>query len=205
VGRRAPAEADETQSWSLICCIIEVVVETITILIYGIVFYRYYSKRKLRKAMDVRDHARSDLYLAQLRSQSAPNTPGFGPQSPSFSTHLKSPRCSATPAWTHMDDIEEGSGLEKDSARSPVSGSSLPFDSKSARSPFRLQQPPSRSPRSPVMAERVQWPLVRARSGASEIEPPRAYVRPPVGVQATAPVEQGEQVYGEVPIPRAYH
>ena len=29
-----------------------------------------------------RDKARSDLYLSQLRSQSVPNTPGFGPLSP---------------------------------------------------------------------------------------------------------------------------
>lgn len=35
--------------------------------------------------MHVRDKARSDLYLAQLRSQSAPNTPGFpGMKSPRF-------------------------------------------------------------------------------------------------------------------------
>lgn len=62
----------------------------ITIAIYGIVFYRFYSKRKLHKSMDLRDRARSDLYLAQLRSQSAPNTPGFQktPMSPSFPSHL---------------------------------------------------------------------------------------------------------------------
>ena len=58
------------------------VVETLCIIIYAIVFYRFWSKRKLRKSMAVRDKARSDLYLAQLRSQSAPNTPGFGPMSP---------------------------------------------------------------------------------------------------------------------------
>ncbi len=40
--------------------------------------------------MDLRDKARSDLYLAQLRSQSAPNTPGFQktPMTPSFSKDL---------------------------------------------------------------------------------------------------------------------
>lgn len=64
------------------CCIIEVVVELLCVIIYGIVFYRFWSKRKLRKSMAQRDRARSDLYLAQLRSQSAPNTPGFGPLSP---------------------------------------------------------------------------------------------------------------------------
>ncbi|KAK3043978.1 hypothetical protein LTS18_002512, partial [Coniosporium uncinatum] len=70
------------QDWTLVCCIIEVVVELFTIAIYGIVFYRYYTKRRLRKSMARRDTARSDLYLAQLKSQSAPNTPGFGPLSP---------------------------------------------------------------------------------------------------------------------------
>lgn len=62
------------QNWSLICIIIEIVVEVISITLYSVIFYRYYSKRKLHKSMDLRDKARSDLYLAQLRSQSAPNT-----------------------------------------------------------------------------------------------------------------------------------
>ena len=70
------------QDWALICCIIEIVVETLTISLYAVVFYRYWSKRKLRKSMASRDKARSDLYLSQLRSQSVPNTPGFGPLSP---------------------------------------------------------------------------------------------------------------------------
>ncbi|KAL9023949.1 MAG: hypothetical protein Q9196_006864 [Gyalolechia fulgens] len=78
------------QNWSLICAFIEIIVEVITIAIYGVVFYRYYTKRRLHKSMDLRDRARSDLYLAQLRSQSAPNTPGFQktPMSPSFPSHL---------------------------------------------------------------------------------------------------------------------
>ncbi|KAL9023769.1 MAG: hypothetical protein Q9180_008114, partial [Flavoplaca navasiana] len=76
--------------WALICALIKIIVEVITIAIYGIVFYRYYTKRRLHKSMDLRDRARSDLYLAQLRSQSAPNTPGFQktPMSPSFPSHL---------------------------------------------------------------------------------------------------------------------
>lgn len=85
-----PDSLTHLQSWSLICAFIEIIVEVITIAIYGIVFYRFYSKRRLHKSMDLRDRARSDLYLAQLRSQSAPNTPGFQktPMSPSFPTHL---------------------------------------------------------------------------------------------------------------------
>lgn len=68
------------QNWSLICALIEVTIEVITIAIYAIVFYRVRSKRKLMKNMDTRDKARNDLYLAQLKLQSAPNTPGFNAQ-----------------------------------------------------------------------------------------------------------------------------
>jgi hypothetical protein len=53
------------------CCIIEIVVETLTILIYAIVFYRFRSARRLRKSMVIRDKARSDLYLARLRGPSS--------------------------------------------------------------------------------------------------------------------------------------
>ncbi|PHH84353.1 hypothetical protein CDD83_2071 [Cordyceps sp. RAO-2017] len=74
------------QNWSLVCIIIEIVIEVISIALYSIVFWRYYTKRRLFKSMDLRDRARSDLYLAQLRSQSAPNTPGYaGPKSPALS------------------------------------------------------------------------------------------------------------------------
>ncbi|KAF2861378.1 hypothetical protein K470DRAFT_245782 [Piedraia hortae CBS 480.64] len=67
------------QSWSLICCVIEIVVETLTIMVYGVVLWRLASKRKLRKSMAYRDRARGDLYLKKLGEQSAPNTPGFAP------------------------------------------------------------------------------------------------------------------------------
>lgn len=116
-----------SQSWALICCIIEIVVETITIAIYGIIFYRYYSKRQLRKSMHVRDKARSDLYLAQLRSQSAPNTPGFpGMKSPRFppTAHSNNP----------LSDAEEGFAP---GARF-VEATSSPKPAK----PFQLQPPP---------------------------------------------------------------
>lgn len=113
------------QNWSLICAFIEIIVEVITVAIYGIVFYRYYSKRRLHKSMDLRDKARSDLYLAQLRTQSAPNTPGFqGPRSPSFPNH------------------------NEDSYSAAENGESTQFASKhqsfSQPKPFTLQPPPIR-------------------------------------------------------------
>ncbi|KAI4152803.1 MAG: hypothetical protein LQ341_000638 [Variospora aurantia] len=118
------------QHWALICALIEIVVEVITITIYGVVFYRYYTKRRLHKSMDLRDRARSDLYLAQLRSQSAPNTPGFQktPMSPSYPSHL------------HDDPVskaENGEYYGTQYAEKRQSSFSQP-------KPFALQPPPIR-------------------------------------------------------------
>ncbi|KAG8525409.1 uncharacterized protein KY384_009053 [Bacidia gigantensis] len=113
------------QHWSLICAFIEIIVEIITIAIYAIVFYRFYSKRRLHKSMDVRDKARSDLYLAQLRSQSAPNTPGFQktPLSPRFPDSVRNQM---------MDDDEKGDSTQYAAKR----------QSFSQPKPFALQAPP---------------------------------------------------------------
>ena len=98
--------------------------EVITIAIYGIVFYRFYSKRQLHKSMNVRDKARSDLYLAQLRTQSAPNTPGFkSPMSGSFPSHLRD---------DPINDAENGEYVQY---ASKSQGSAEP-------KPFTLQPPP---------------------------------------------------------------
>ncbi|KAK8020986.1 hypothetical protein PG990_006124 [Apiospora arundinis] len=116
------------QNWTLICIIIEIVIEVISISLYSVIFYRYYTKRRLAKSMDMRDRARSDLYLAQLRSQSAPNTPGFGPKSPAFSQYAMSPRFPRrhTSLWSSFAQ-----------AASPASESK----------PFSLQAPPKKAPR----------------------------------------------------------
>lgn len=69
------------QDWALVCVCIEIVLELLTLGIYGVYIWRYLSMRKLRKAMDVRDQARSDLYMSHVKNQTAPNTAGF-PMSP---------------------------------------------------------------------------------------------------------------------------
>ncbi|KAL8928673.1 MAG: hypothetical protein Q9172_000811 [Xanthocarpia lactea] len=118
------------QHWTLICALIEIVVEVITIAIYGVVFYRYYTKRRLHKSMDLRDRARSDLYLAQLRSQSAPNTPGFQktPMSTSFPSHL------------HDNDLSKAENGEYHGTQYAEKRQS----SFSQPKPFTLQPPPIR-------------------------------------------------------------
>lgn len=88
--------------------------------------------------MHVRDKARSDLYLAQLRSQSAPNTPGFpGMKSPRFPP--------AAYSSNPLSDAEEGNAP---GARF-VEATSTPTPAK----PFQLQPPPIKihaaSPKTP--------------------------------------------------------
>lgn len=180
------------QSWSLVCCIIEVVIETITIAIYSVIFYRYYSKRKLRKSMHIRDRARSDLYLAQLRSQSASNTPSFGPLSPSFSQYgVKSPRFPPSAyannrGFDHASIIEEGTQFAE---AKPNFNSWLPVK------PFTLQDPP------------VKTHAASAKKGAGGGGAERSVS--PVPEQAEnriehAPMAPREQTYAAVPIPGAY-
>lgn len=170
------------QDWALVCCIIEIVVETITIAIYAIVFYRFYSKRRLRKSMDVRDRARSDLYLAQLRSQSAPNTPGFAQsmRSPTFPTK----------GGDEYSAAEQGENYSKTQFVTPSPSSTH------GSSPFKLQAPPIKvhhaTPRAP-------------QNGFDSAPTPTTSPPPPQERQnehvAAAP---GEQTYAAVPIPGAY-
>jgi hypothetical protein len=165
------------QEWSLVCCIIEIVVETITIAIYAIVFYRFWSKRKLRKSMDVRDKARSDLYLAQLRSQSAPNTPGFA-------------QSMRSPVFPSKGGADEYSAAENGNFYAPSPASAH------GSSPFKLQAPPIKvhhaTPRAP------QEGFAAAPSPSVSPPPPQERQNEHV---AAAP---GEQTYAAVPIPGAY-
>jgi len=182
------------QSWSLVCCIIEVVLETITIAIYGVVFYRYYSKQRLRKSMAMRDRARSDLYLAQLRTQSAPNTPGFGPRSPSYSTYAKSPRF---PPSIHTSPLSSNpqSLAEEGFAPGTRIVSVSPTGSTESKKPFALQRPPSKAHHATPKVDNTMFPpMAPLLANPTEQERRLSHVD-------AAP---GEQTYQSVPIPSAY-
>ena len=177
------------QNWTLICIIIELVVEMISITLYSIVFYRYWSKRKLHKSMDLRDKARSDLYLAQLRTQSAPNTPGFGPKSPAFSQYALSPRFPPT-TYKNLGDVDENaSPFTPGGKRLVVPESS--FTPKQAA--FKLQAPPTRA--NPATPSSPNRGFAMSTDEA---------VAPAPRVNDHAPVAAGEQQYESVPIPGAY-
>lgn len=180
------------QNWSLVCCIIEVVVETITIAVYGIVFYRFYSKRKLRQSMATRDRARSDLYLAQLRSQSAPNTPGFAP-----------PMSARDGGWRPPVDYYVNGGAAED-------GMQYANDTKNGPQPFQLQAPPIRVQGATPKQQQMGFEPIQTNVRERTPSPPEDQRSPLI---AEAPREQvqehfaaapGEQVYDAVPIPGAY-
>lgn len=125
--------------------------------------------------MDVRDRARSDLYLAQLRSQSAPNTPGFQPG--------KTPLSTSFPAHLHDDPIEaaeNGEHYDPDTIQYAQKHQSF-----SAPKPFTLQPPPIR----------IQHATPQVKQEGFE----------PARVQNEhVPAAPGEQTYDAVPIPGAY-
>jgi len=187
------------QNWSLLCCIIEVVVETITIAIYAVVFYRFYSKRKLRQSMAKRDTARTDLYLAQLRNQSAPNTPGMPhtareggwqpPQTPNY--------------YANATDIEAGHG---GSPTQYVDASQI-----AAPQAFRLQPPPIKVQGATPRMEQTGFSPIQTTVRDRSLTPPDLDQRSPLIDEPPRETQQdhmfaapGEQVYESVAIPGAY-
>ena len=179
------------QNWSLVCCIIEVVVELITIAIYSVVFYRFYSKNKLRKSMENRDRARSDLYLAQLKAQSAPNTPGY------YASGHATPRTPGFPSYGAPPLSAKATTMDPYSAAETGQSHSQSFSSPThnGSGAFKLQAPP-------IRVQAASPPVEQNESSFAEHRPssPPAVERRNEHIGA-AP---GEQTYDAVPIPGAY-
>lgn len=191
------------QNWSLLCAIIEIVVEVITIAVYGILFHRIYSKRKLRKSMAARDRARSDLYLAQLRSQ--PNTPApFSPRDGGW-------RPPTDYSYKAGPSVEEGE-IQADSS-SDIQY--IDADRKAQPTAFKLQAPPIRVTNATPKMQQVGFtPMETAPRGRTPSPPEDQDQRSPLMAEAPQQREvqqehfsamaPGEQVYDSVPIPGAY-
>jgi hypothetical protein len=143
--------------------------------------------------MAARDRARSDLYLAQLRSQSAPNTPRYGPLSP------REGGWQAPPGHPDYKDphsaAEEGEGGIQYAVADPQAGIASP-------KPFALQAPP-RSTTTPRL-DQQGFESVPLRSNT--VSPPA----PPLSPVAAETQQEhmhaapGEQQYAAVPIPGSY-
>ncbi|KAJ5902367.1 hypothetical protein N7495_002895 [Penicillium taxi] len=180
------------QDWGLVCAIIEVVLEAVAILVYAIVAWRFWSKRRLMKSMDTRDKARSDLYLAQLRVQSAPNTPGF----PGFSSY---PPKSPFFAMTSVDPL---SAAEKGEA--PATQYASPRSPTRPKPTFQLQAPPIRVQQATPRSAQGEFKT----SNAEVQSVPAAHRTPSPPPLPTSEIHMAlapdEQDYGSVPVPTAY-
>jgi len=170
------------QDWSLICCIIEVVVEVITIIIYGIVFYRYYSKRRLRKSMAQRDKARSDMYLAQLKQQSAPNTPGFGPSG------ILSPRDGGWRPPQGFEHYNKDRAMEEGEASDGTQYVTVAPRKIAEPKPFALQAPPIKIHAATPKQKQEGFEITKGADTINE----------------HVPAAQGEAEYAPVAIPGSY-
>ena len=184
--------------------------------------------------MASRDKARSDLYLSQLRSQSVPNTPGFGPLSPrdggwrpppghpSYRDPLSAAENGASTTSVVIDkEIQSGADADNDATVQYPRGFAAP-------KPFTLQAPPiriqgatpklSQSGFSSPITDQAHAPL--PYPFASSTSPPTSpsYFNTanrttgpmspgflvPEKVQEHVPAAPGEQQYASVPIPDAY-
>lgn len=143
--------------------------------------------------MDMRDRARSDLYLAQLRSQSAPNTPGFGPKSPAFSQYAMSPRFPPS-TYKSLDDISEAPTFTPSTQMAEPQSAFASASPKSPDKPFSLQAPPKKAP------------SATPKMGSSTFRTPDTPTapQPDFTFSEHAPVAPGEMQYAAVPIPGAY-
>jgi hypothetical protein len=157
------------------------VVEVIAIIIYGITFYRYYTKRRLRKTMAMRDRARSDLYLAQLKMQSAPNTPGLP-------GGILSPRDGG---WRPPQGFEAyNSEINKETEDANTQYVTVSKKSAGPAKAFTLQAPPKKAP---------------GHRSADSIDSPIATPAPVAAIHNEhMPAAEGETQYGAVAIPGAY-
>ena len=141
--------------------------------------------------MAMRDRARSDLYLAQLRSQSAPNTPGFGPLSPRSGGWRPPP----------------GHPMHTDAHSAAENGESDKVQYASVREiaqpqPFTLGAPPIKVTGATPKMEQDGFAPARTNT----VSPPLPPTSPGFQERRNDHVSAapGEQTYASVPIPGAY-
>jgi hypothetical protein len=135
--------------------------------------------------MQMRDRARSDLYLAQLRSQSAPNTPGFGPMSPRSGGWRPPP---GHPMYVDPHSAAEAGESDKvqyANVREIVQPQ-----------PFQLAAPPIK----------ITGATPKMEQGGFDAPERTGTASPPAQERYNAHVNAapGEQTYASVPIPGAY-
>jgi hypothetical protein len=138
--------------------------------------------------MAARDKARSDLYLAQLRSQSAPNTPGFGPMSPRSGGWRPPPG--------HPMYVDPHAAAENGESDTVQYARQI-----AAPQPFSLQAPPIKVQGA---TPRLEQEGFDAPSRSQTVSPPLASPGLQERTNEHVGAAPGEQTYAAVPIPGAY-
>ena len=128
--------------------------------------------------MNKRDNARSDLYLAQLRMQSAPNTPGLPQHRDGLASH-KSPMGMNFPKTVHDSDDSDNDSIDNVDAAEKGRHHGM-FD-----------------------AEDREYE-VRHNNFHMSVTPPPDHDAREENVNEHVPAAPGEQTYAAVPIPGAY-
>lgn len=160
------------------------------LLIYVVIFYRFWTKRRLMKSMGRRDKARNDLYLTQLHLQSAPNTPGF----PGFSSHPpKSPFYAAQALDPH-------SVAEKGEAEPTKTQYASPRSPTRPTPTFQLQAPPIKVQQPTTNMAQEEFAAPSAPAAPATVQSPS----PPPQNAPQQVAGTGDAGYGAVPIPTAY-
>lgn len=122
----------------MVCAIIEISVEFFAICLYLFAFYRiFYTKRRLRKSMNVRDEARSSLWLAKLREQKEAEE-GFDPETSKNTAYNQLNYNSAATA------TNAGAGAAAAHDQQPNSNAAM-YDAEEGHAVPILQPAPARS------------------------------------------------------------
>jgi hypothetical protein len=144
-----------------------------------------------------RDAARSDLYLAQLRSQSAPNTPGYGPASPRSGGWIPPPPASARSA-IYSKEAEAAADEEG------VQYATVPTRTFTPPKPFSLQPPPIKIHCATPKLDGGEFTPATPHSPQPPRSPPPSTIPVSEVINEHAPVAEGERQYGAVAIPGSH-
>ncbi|TGZ78960.1 hypothetical protein EX30DRAFT_342817 [Ascodesmis nigricans] len=155
------------QDWVVVCAIIEIGVETLAIAVYLFAFYRlFYTKRRLRKSLQIRDEARSSLWLAKLQEQR-----DLEEGQPDAETAKNT-------AYNQLHSKTAYASPPVDGHVVPILQAPPPKKNNSAMSSPALPQTEQQPQMTTTMRESVRDVPPSARSVSFQMPPPPPFVRP---------------------------
>ncbi|KAH9438833.1 hypothetical protein MCOR02_002433 [Pyricularia oryzae] len=185
------------QNWTMVCIIIEIVVEVIAITLYSIVFYRYYSSESFTSPWICA--TRPGLTCTSPSSEANQHpTLLVWPQVACVLQYAMSPRFPPQ-AYGSLGDIQETSPFTPGGRPAPIAEPQSSFAaSNSPTQPFKLQAPPLKAPSATPRAQQNGFESPSTASNHNLTFTPSA------SASAAPTVDSDEPRYDAVPIPGAY-